>query len=143
MTTRARNDGSASDEGHVCADCSTYVAASQILRIGLIFFARGRRTAPCFGNVCLTALARSRGSRGHSRRTDLIGLVFVFATFAALVSVLTEAIGRLIGLRGEYLLRGIRSLVDGPSDFELPMSDIFVATRRSPHRAQTRQRTRW
>jgi len=49
----------------------------------------------------------------------VIGLVFVFATFAALVAVLTELFSRFLGLRGEYLLRGIRSLLDGPSDFEL------------------------
>lgn len=54
-----------------------------------------------------------------------IGLVFVFAVFAALVSVLTEAITRFMGLRGEYLLRGIRTLVDGKSDFALSIKDIF------------------
>lgn len=54
-----------------------------------------------------------------------IGLVFVFATFSALVSVLTEAVSRLIGLRGEYLMRGIRSLLDGQSTFELRWSDLF------------------
>jgi len=53
-----------------------------------------------------------------------IGLVFVFATFAALASVLTEAVTRYIGLRGEYLLRGIRSLVDGKSTFALPLRDV-------------------
>ncbi len=58
-----------------------------------------------------------------------IGLVFVFATFAALVSVLTELVARFIGLRGEYLLRGIRSLVDGDSHFELPFRDLL---RRQP-----------
>ena len=54
-----------------------------------------------------------------------IGLIFVFATFAALVSMGTEAISRFIGLRGEYLLRGIRSLVDGKSDFEMSWPDVF------------------
>ena len=55
-----------------------------------------------------------------------IGLVFVFATFAALVSVLTEAIARYIGLRGEYLLRGIRSLLDERRPtFELPMKVLL------------------
>jgi hypothetical protein len=49
----------------------------------------------------------------------VIGLVFIFATFAALVSLATEGVSRFIGLRGEYLLRGIRSLVDGESTFEL------------------------
>jgi hypothetical protein len=57
-----------------------------------------------------------------------IGLVFVFATFAALASLLTEVIARFIGLRGEYVLRGIRSLVDGSAHFELGFGD-FVRRR--------------
>jgi len=57
------------------------------------------------------------------------GLIFVFATFSLLVSMLTEAAARNIGLRGEYLLRGIRSLVDSGSTFELPWRDVF---RRKP-----------
>ncbi len=40
-----------------------------------------------------------------------IGLVFTFATFAGLVTVITEAISRYIGLRAEYLLRGLRTLL--------------------------------
>ena len=55
----------------------------------------------------------------------VIGLVFLFATFAVLVSLLTELIARFIGLRGEYLLRGIRTLVDGGGDFGLGMSDML------------------
>ncbi len=55
-----------------------------------------------------------------------IGLVFIFATFSLLVSVLTEGASRLIGLRGEYLLRGIRTLLDGKSEFKLSVtSDLF------------------
>jgi hypothetical protein len=42
-----------------------------------------------------------------------IGLVFLFAVFAALTSMLTEAVARFLGLRGAFLLRGIRALVDG------------------------------
>jgi len=61
-----------------------------------------------------------------------IGLVFVFATFAALVSVLTELIARFAGLRGEYLLRGIRSLVDGPGEFKLRVSDLFIRESKQP-----------
>lgn len=49
----------------------------------------------------------------------VIGLVFIFAVFAGLVAMVTESVSRFIGLRGEYLLRGIRSLVDGTGDFEL------------------------
>lgn len=49
----------------------------------------------------------------------VIGLVFVFAAFAGLVTILTELVARYLGLRGEYLLRGIRSLLDGKCKFEL------------------------
>jgi hypothetical protein len=42
-----------------------------------------------------------------------IGLTFVFGASAALASVVTEMIARLIGLRGAYLLTGLRELVDG------------------------------
>lgn len=42
-----------------------------------------------------------------------IGLTFVFAVAAALASVATELIARLLGLRGAYLLSGLRELVDG------------------------------
>ena len=49
-----------------------------------------------------------------------IGLVFVFAISAGLVSVITESISRYVGLRAEYLLRGLRTLVDGGGDFTLP-----------------------
>ena len=42
-----------------------------------------------------------------------IGLVFVFGVTAALASVATELISRFLGLRGAYLLRGLRELLDG------------------------------
>jgi hypothetical protein len=42
-----------------------------------------------------------------------IGLIFVFGVTAALASVFTELVSRLIGLRGAYLLTGLRELVDG------------------------------
>jgi hypothetical protein len=41
-----------------------------------------------------------------------IGLVFVFGVAAALASFVTELISRFIGLRGAYLLTGLRELVD-------------------------------
>ena len=41
-----------------------------------------------------------------------IGLVFVFGVAAALASFVTELITRFIGLRGAYLLTGLRELVD-------------------------------
>jgi hypothetical protein len=41
-----------------------------------------------------------------------IGLIFVFAVAAALASFVTELITRFIGLRGAYLLTGLRELVD-------------------------------
>ena len=42
-----------------------------------------------------------------------IGLAFVFGVTAALVSVITELISRFLGLRGAYLLKGLRELLDG------------------------------
>jgi hypothetical protein len=42
-----------------------------------------------------------------------IGLIFVFGVTAALASVFTELVSRFIGLRGAYLLTGLRELVDG------------------------------
>ncbi|MET7277312.1 hypothetical protein ABZS29_03700 [Kribbella sp. NPDC005582] len=62
----------------------------------------------------------------------VIGLVFAFLAFSALISVLTEAVARYIGLRGEYLLRGIRSLVDGKSDFALRLPDLVRRTSQEP-----------
>jgi len=53
------------------------------------------------------------------------GLVFIFATFAGAVSVSSEWLSRYLGLRGEYLLRGIRTAVDGPSKFELPVRQLM------------------
>ena len=42
-----------------------------------------------------------------------IGLAFVFGVTAALSSAATELIARFFGLRGAYLLTGLRELVDG------------------------------
>ena len=42
-----------------------------------------------------------------------IGLAFLFGVTAALSSVFTEMIARFLGLRGAYLLRGLRELLDG------------------------------
>jgi hypothetical protein len=42
-----------------------------------------------------------------------IGMAFVFGVTAALSSVVTELIARLLGLRGAFLLRGLRELLDG------------------------------
>lgn len=42
-----------------------------------------------------------------------IGMTFVFGVTAALSSVATELIARFLGLRGAYLLRGLRELLDG------------------------------
>ena len=53
------------------------------------------------------------------------GLVFIFATFAGAVSVTSEWMSRYLGLRGEYLLRGIRTAVDGPSTFKLPVRELM------------------
>src|SRR5215469_14376313 len=40
-------------------------------------------------------------------------MTFVFAVTAALASLVTELIARFLGLRGAYLLSGLRELVDG------------------------------
>jgi len=42
-----------------------------------------------------------------------IGLAFVFGVTAALSSVVTELIARFLGLRGTFLIDGLRELVDG------------------------------
>ena len=42
-----------------------------------------------------------------------IGLALVFGVTAALASVITELISRFLGLRGAYLLKGLRELLDG------------------------------
>src|SRR5689334_22699798 len=42
-----------------------------------------------------------------------IGLTFVFGVTAALASVFTELVARFLGLRGAYLLGGLRELLDG------------------------------
>jgi hypothetical protein len=42
-----------------------------------------------------------------------LGLTFIFGVTAALSSVLTELIARYLGLRGMYLLGGLRELLDG------------------------------
>jgi hypothetical protein len=41
-----------------------------------------------------------------------IGLIFVFGVTAALSSAITELIARFLGLRGAYLLSGLRELLD-------------------------------
>lgn len=55
-----------------------------------------------------------------------IALVFIFATGAAMVSVITESISRYIGLRSEYLLRGLRTLLDGNGTFKLPVIEAVT-----------------
>ena len=43
----------------------------------------------------------------------VIGLMFLLAVFAVVVSALTEMVSRWLGLRSFHLVRGIRALVDG------------------------------
>jgi hypothetical protein len=50
-----------------------------------------------------------------------LGLVLIFAILSSVVSALTEAVARFAGLRGEYLLRGLRSLLTKESTFSLPL----------------------
>jgi hypothetical protein len=42
-----------------------------------------------------------------------IGLALIFGVFAGMNSALTEGLSRILGLRADYLVRGIRSLVMG------------------------------
>jgi hypothetical protein len=42
-----------------------------------------------------------------------VGLVLVFGATAALASAATEGVARFLGLRGAFLLRGLRELLDG------------------------------
>jgi len=53
------------------------------------------------------------------------GLTFIFAIFAAAVSAISETVARYLGLRNEYLLRGIRTAVDGKSDFQMPLRELM------------------
>src|SRR5258708_26431018 len=53
-----------------------------------------------------------------------IGLVFVFGVRAAFSSVFTELIARFLGLRGAYLLGGLRQLLDGPGS-RTPLNDAI------------------
>ncbi|WP_433004401.1 hypothetical protein [Kribbella sp. CA-294648] len=62
----------------------------------------------------------------------VVGLVLVFAALSAVVSVCTETAARFMGLRGEYLLRGIRSLVDGGGEFRLGLRDLVRRTSLGP-----------
>jgi hypothetical protein len=51
-------------------------------------------------------------------------MVFVFGVTAALASVFTEAAARLAGLRGAYLLTGLRELVDSGVEKSTDLTDI-------------------
>ena len=56
-----------------------------------------------------------------------IGIAFVFAVTAAISSVITELIARFLGLRGAYLLLGLRELLDGKNtlvDLDAKVSDF-------------------
>jgi hypothetical protein len=54
-----------------------------------------------------------------------IGLIFVFGVTAALASVVTELISRFIGLRGAYLMTGLRELVDsGGTSTDLSKAEV-------------------
>src|SRR5262245_14789612 len=64
----------------------------------------------------------------------VIGVVFLFATVAGLVSLLTETISRFLGLRGEYLLRGLRTMLDGGGKFNLEWADIIPHTSKGKER---------
>src|SRR5215467_5872713 len=103
----------------------------------MVISSRGSRMARRIGRLPLpiatppfTHEAGLHGRRKEAAVESLvlqtaIGLTFIFATFAAAVSAISEAVARYLGLRGEYLLRGVRSAVDGKSDFRLPMRAIL------------------
>jgi hypothetical protein len=54
-----------------------------------------------------------------------IGLALAFGVTAALSSVLTELIARFLGLRGAYLLGGLRELLDAPGS-HTALNDAIV-----------------
>ena len=94
-------------------------------------FARGRRGL-LDRPLALVAVQQSDLSARRRRNTPPppppppgSRLMFVFAAFSSVVSVLTEMISRFLGLRGEYLLRGLRTLLDGGGKFALPWRDIL------------------
>src|SRR6185437_4224207 len=68
-----------------------------------------------FPPISFTASVRVRGDRmlGSGIIDVAIGLAFIFGVTAALSSVFTELIARFLGLRGAYLLGGLRELLDG------------------------------
>src|SRR5215475_7517988 len=74
----------------------------------------GRSQLRQFPPISFTAPVRVRGDSmlGSGIIDVAIGLAFVFGVTAALSSVFTEAISRLLGLRAAYLLRGLRELLD-------------------------------
>jgi hypothetical protein len=74
------------------------------------------RAAPWqFPYISFTASVQLRGDvmLGSGIIDVAIGLAFVFGVTAALSSVFTELIARFLGLRGAYLLAGLRELLDG------------------------------
>ena len=48
----------------------------------------------------------------------VVGMVFVFAIFTFAVSGVVEGLARIAGLRAEFLLRGISSMLDSDTKFE-------------------------
>jgi hypothetical protein len=65
-----------------------------------------------------------------SRILDLaIGMALVFGSTAALASVFTELIARFLGLRGSYLLTGLRELLDGSEAGKVDVDDANSAFR--------------
>jgi hypothetical protein len=71
-----------------------------------------------------------------------IGLVFIFGITAAAVSAATAGVSRFLRLRAEYLLRGVRTLADGQSEFGLSwravMPKMLGGRPRPPVRAPQR-----
>ena len=89
---------------------------------------------PCCTNPANRTASLRLGSGHRDSESDVdslvldtvIGIVFVFATFGLLISLLTELIARFMGMRGEYLMRGLRSLVDENPTFRLQWRDLLT-----------------
>src|SRR6476659_4614813 len=68
---------------------------------------------------CVDRRALGRPTRTGANMFDsaiidvAIGITLLFAILSTLTSAIVEAISRFLGLRGAFLLTGLRSLVDG------------------------------
>src|SRR5215469_662958 len=87
-------------------------------------FAGGRQKRMIIGRRGESHVKRGMAVPSSGLIDLAIGMVFVFGVTAALASVFTEAAARLVGLRGAYLLTGLRELVDSGVDKSTDLTDI-------------------